>query len=173
MLEKSQNHAELDPLLEKSKQKLLSRQMKETHRKRDAEVNEKEAEEEKRTAAMMGDDEKDLVLTTSDDIDERFSFVLTKDRLNEADMKWWMDRVNKKIPQWGRSHFLIRALKRGVGVHHEGLPKAYRDLVECLFRGRHIRVSIFHFNIVIYRLLLQQVHWLLVLTCLVDQQFLP
>jgi superfamily II RNA helicase len=43
---------------------------------------------------------------------------------------------------WKRSHPLIRALYRGVGVHHGGLVKQYRDLVETLFRGKHLKVVV-------------------------------
>ncbi len=37
---------------------------------------------------------------------------------------------------------LIDALARGIGVHHSGLPKKYRELVEKMFRMRHLRVII-------------------------------
>lgn len=37
---------------------------------------------------------------------------------------------------------LIRALTRGIGVHHSGLPKGYRQSVEILFRCGHLRVVI-------------------------------
>ena len=37
---------------------------------------------------------------------------------------------------------LIRALTRGIGVHHSGLPKGYRQCVEILFRCGHLRVVI-------------------------------
>ena len=36
---------------------------------------------------------------------------------------------------------LIRGLRRGVGIHHGGLPKTYRQMVEILFRAGHLRVS--------------------------------
>jgi hypothetical protein len=59
------------------------------------------------------------------DVDERFSFVMKKDRMPDADMAFWLDRLKWKIPQWGKDHWLIRALRRGVGVHHENMPKQY------------------------------------------------
>ena len=40
-----------------------------------------------------------------------------------------------------RDHPLIRGLKRGIGIHHGGLPKAYRQVVEVLFRAGHLRVG--------------------------------
>jgi superfamily II RNA helicase len=35
---------------------------------------------------------------------------------------------------------LLEALRRGIGVHHAGLPKKYRHLVEQLFRSGHLKV---------------------------------
>ena len=37
---------------------------------------------------------------------------------------------------------LARALRRGVGVHHSGLPLKYRQVVEILFRCGYLRVVI-------------------------------
>ena len=41
-----------------------------------------------------------------------------------------------------KNHQLIQALTRGIGVHHSGLPKGYRQSVEILFRCGHLRVVI-------------------------------
>lgn len=41
-----------------------------------------------------------------------------------------------------KNHQLIRALTRGIEVHHSGLPKGYRQSVEILFRCGHLRVVI-------------------------------
>lgn len=35
---------------------------------------------------------------------------------------------------------LKRALLRGIGVHHSGLPTKYRQVVEILFRCHYLRV---------------------------------
>lgn len=35
---------------------------------------------------------------------------------------------------------LLKGLWRGIGVHHAGLPKKYRQLVEILFRSGFLRV---------------------------------
>jgi hypothetical protein len=64
-------------------------------------------------------------LEVDTDVDERFSFVMKKDRMPDADMAFWLDRLKWKIPQWGKDHWLIRALRRGIGVHHENMPKQY------------------------------------------------
>ncbi|KAL4440400.1 hypothetical protein ABPG75_003401 [Micractinium tetrahymenae] len=37
---------------------------------------------------------------------------------------------------------LLRGLRRGIGIHHGGLPKVYRQVVEILFRAGHLRVVI-------------------------------
>lgn len=43
--------------------------------------------------------------------------------------------IRQKVPEW-----LLAALERGIAVHHAGLNKAYRLLVETLFRQGSIRV---------------------------------
>ncbi|CAE6339059.1 unnamed protein product [Rhizoctonia solani] len=59
----------------------------------------------------------------------------SKDELSNdiADQKWqqnpWPD-------------YLIEALRRGIAVHHAGMPKGYRVLVESLFRLGYCRVVI-------------------------------
>jgi superfamily II DNA or RNA helicase len=35
---------------------------------------------------------------------------------------------------------MIEALHRGIGVHHDGVPTKYRQVVETLFRAKHLRV---------------------------------
>lgn len=35
----------------------------------------------------------------------------------------------------------VRGLRRGIAIHHGGLPKTYRQVVEILFRAGHLRVS--------------------------------
>ncbi len=37
---------------------------------------------------------------------------------------------------------LVKAMKRGIGVHHSGLPLKYRQVVEILFRCGYLRVVI-------------------------------
>lgn len=37
---------------------------------------------------------------------------------------------------------LKQALRRGIGVHHSGLPTKYRQVVEILFRCGHLQVVI-------------------------------
>ncbi|CAE6514901.1 unnamed protein product [Rhizoctonia solani] len=50
-----------------------------------------------------------------------------------ADLKWQLNP---------RSEYIIEALRRGIAVHHAGMPKGYRVLVESLFRLGYCRVVI-------------------------------
>ena len=43
----------------------------------------------------------------------------------------------RKLPQW-----LIDGLKRGIGVHHAGMNRKYRQVVEMLFRKGYLRVVV-------------------------------
>ena len=36
----------------------------------------------------------------------------------------------------------VQGLRRGVAIHHGGLPKTYRQVVEILFRAGHLRVRV-------------------------------
>ncbi|KAK9808714.1 hypothetical protein WJX72_002409 [[Myrmecia] bisecta] len=88
-----------------------------------------------------GEDEPDL-LAGEDDMDapdERFSFVGRRCSLAA-------DKVAELVQAGTRGMDpldpLPRALRRGVGVHHAGLPKKYRQLVEVLFRSGYLRVVV-------------------------------
>jgi replicative superfamily II helicase len=74
-------------------------------------------------------------------VDPRFSFVKEGEHMNYTDLKYWMDRMIYKT-EWDRQHPLVRALFRGIGVHHAGMPSTYKDLVETLFRGKHIKIVV-------------------------------
>ena len=84
-------------------------------------------------------------LEVDTDVDERFSFVMKKDRMADADMEFWLDRLKWKIPQWGKDHWLIRALRRGIGVHHESMPKQCVFMATLLLRSRTRLSSLFSF----------------------------
>ena len=49
--------------------------------------------------------------------------------MDKKELDYWMQRMLWKTG-WKKSHPLVRALSRGIGVHHSLLVKAYRDLVE-------------------------------------------
>eukprot|EP01080_Neovahlkampfia_damariscottae_P008183 gene8183-11_t len=58
-------------------------------------------------------------------------------KISEKEKDYWVDRIIGKTG-WDLNHPLMRALRRGFGVHHAGLPKPYRDYVEVLFRKKCI-----------------------------------
>ncbi|EJD43845.1 P-loop containing nucleoside triphosphate hydrolase protein [Auricularia subglabra TFB-10046 SS5] len=69
---------------------------------------------------------------------EQFSFsggnaAYLKSELEQdiKDLSW------SSVPTWA-----LRALQRGIGVHHSGMNKGYRSLVERLFRLKFVRVMI-------------------------------
>ncbi|TDL25294.1 P-loop containing nucleoside triphosphate hydrolase protein [Rickenella mellea] len=70
----------------------------------------------------------------SDPLDD-FSFADIRKHSKHAmqsdleDLKW------VSVPEWA-----VRALRRGIGVHHAGMNKAYRSLIESLFRLGYLRV---------------------------------
>jgi hypothetical protein len=68
--------------------------------------------------------------------DSRFTFVREGEGMDKDEFKDLM-RSLRWIP---KSSFYIRALHRGVGLHHPGLPNKYRQAVERLFRCKHIKV---------------------------------
>lgn len=47
-----------------------------------------------------------------------------------------------KLKRWNVSERLISALQRGIGVHHAGLNRKYRQICEILFRKGYLRVVI-------------------------------
>jgi len=94
-------------------------------------------EELRLAAAKMDQDEIDELM----DVDVRFSFVSDTERPSREDLEYWLTRLRKNTG-WPVDHPLIKALWRGVGVHHEGLPRSYKDLVETMFRARQVKVVI-------------------------------
>ncbi|KAK0506601.1 hypothetical protein EDD18DRAFT_1124170 [Armillaria luteobubalina] len=68
---------------------------------------------------------------------DNFSFAgqYSADDLDEAINDVWSE-------YWRSKPVLLAALKRGIAVHHSGLNKGYRSLVENLFRRGYIRVMI-------------------------------
>jgi hypothetical protein len=53
----------------------------------------------------------------------------------------WIDRLLHKT-KWTKSTPIVEALYFGIGIHHGGMPKAYRDCVEAMFREGKLRVVI-------------------------------
>eukprot|EP01094_Clydonella_sp_ATCC50884_P008156 TRINITY_DN1745_c0_g2_i2.p1 TRINITY_DN1745_c0_g2~~TRINITY_DN1745_c0_g2_i2.p1 ORF type:complete len:1860 (+),score=903.65 TRINITY_DN1745_c0_g2_i2:199-5778(+) len=73
--------------------------------------------------------------------DPRFSFIPPGKRMYGEDRDYWENRIRWKVncsePLMAT---LMQGLDRGVGVHHAGLPHAYRLAVEVLFRAGHLQV---------------------------------
>jgi len=132
---------ETESVSEETKLKIRAKQqtLKALKKNRDKVMKAKQAEEESRDA-----DQIDLEIEAEADayvVDPRFSFIEEHERMDRKELDYWVNRTLYKT-QWKRSHPLIRALYRGLGVHHSGLVKQYRDLVETLFRGKHIKVVV-------------------------------
>jgi len=59
-------------------------------------------------------------------------------RLQLSELEIYVRQLQRRnIPQW-----LIDALQRGVGVHHAGMNRKYRQVVEILFRKGFLRVIV-------------------------------
>ena len=61
-----------------------------------------------------------------------------KHKADKADLSTWFHQLRRRdLPSW-----LTDALSRGIGVHHAGMNRKYRQVVEMLFRGGFLRVVI-------------------------------
>ncbi|CAG8479082.1 3193_t:CDS:2 [Funneliformis caledonium] len=69
--------------------------------------------------------------------DPDFTFVRDRDRVPSDEFEEILGPTLKM-----KEPLLIEALKRGIGVHHAGLPRKYLSAVEILFRRRQLRVVI-------------------------------
>ncbi|KAI5188829.1 ATP-dependent RNA helicase DDX60 [Nematocida minor] len=70
--------------------------------------------------------------------DPRFCFT---DPTISSSGAYLLDEYAKSLRKTGRlDPRLIQALYRGIGVHHSGIPKKYRNMVEILFRMKQLRV---------------------------------
>lgn len=72
-----------------------------------------------------------------DEIDPEFTFHSPK-----ALGQWQedIDEILGELKRKGVANWQIEGLRRGVGMHHEGLRKNYKDAVEILFRRGYLRV---------------------------------
>ena len=71
--------------------------------------------------------------------DPDYSFVGLKNTYGDQDMAMEISFLEKRgaCPVW-----MLRGLRRGVGIHHSGLNRRYRQLVEVAFRSKFLRVVI-------------------------------
>ena len=61
-----------------------------------------------------------------------------KHKAEAGELSKYYYQINRRgLPEW-----LIAGLKRGIGVHHAGMNRKYRQVVEMLFRKGYLRVVI-------------------------------
>lgn len=76
-------------------------------------------------------------------VDPELAFQDARYKLRDSEMDELIDgdmfRLTRKMTT-PLEKTLLSALRRGIGVHHRGVPKDYLDLVEHLFRQRHLQV---------------------------------
>ncbi|KAI0375726.1 P-loop containing nucleoside triphosphate hydrolase protein [Pilatotrama ljubarskyi] len=74
-----------------------------------------------------------------EDPSPQFSFAGTSPAFTKSDL----DEEIKALARWSSApEWALRALRRGIGVHHSGMNKHYRTLVESLYRSGFLRVVI-------------------------------
>ncbi|KAF8632345.1 hypothetical protein AX15_001928 [Amanita polypyramis BW_CC] len=66
----------------------------------------------------------------------QFSFANSK-VYSKVDLERDITELTGMVQPW-----VLRALRRGIAVHHAGMNKGYRSLVESLFRQRFVRVLV-------------------------------
>ncbi|GAQ77980.1 hypothetical protein KFL_000060450 [Klebsormidium nitens] len=120
-----------DRSADKVKSQLLERKRKEDKQRRDKAKHNRGDDEDQGFAIA---EEEDELLCNAD-----FTFVKTRERMPLEELRELLDPVIESFDE-GLDHFLIRGLIRGVGVHHAGLSTKYRQVVEILFRAKHLRV---------------------------------
>ena len=92
------------------------------------------------TLTYMNDEPKTGLMDVEEDsIDPDFSFVGRVRTLSPQELRELIEQATYGMEA---DHPLKRALLRGIGVHHSGLPTKYRQIVEILFRCRYLRVVI-------------------------------
>eukprot|EP00435_Cladocopium_sp_Y103_P062278 s262_g23.t2 len=72
----------------------------------------------------------------ADEIDDEFTFHSAKALgVGQEDIEEEISKAAKGCEKW-----MLVGLRRGIGMHHEGLKKNYKDAVEVLFRKGYLRV---------------------------------
>jgi len=70
------------------------------------------------------------------DIDRRYAFIPKEGAPSKEEIAKYI-RAN---PHEIDKNYLYAALRRGIGVHHPGVPKYYRQGIEILFRLKKLKV---------------------------------
>ncbi|OSD04333.1 P-loop containing nucleoside triphosphate hydrolase protein [Trametes coccinea BRFM310] len=74
-----------------------------------------------------------------EDPSPQFSFAGTSPAFTKSDL----DEEIQALARWSSApEWALKALRRGIGVHHSGMNKHYRTLVESLYRSGFLRVVI-------------------------------
>ncbi|KAH9899786.1 P-loop containing nucleoside triphosphate hydrolase protein [Cubamyces lactineus] len=74
-----------------------------------------------------------------EDPSPQFSFAGASPAFTKSDL----DEEIQSLARWSSApDWALRALRRGIGVHHSGMNKHYRTLVESLYRSGFLRVVI-------------------------------
>ncbi|CDO68719.1 hypothetical protein BN946_scf184652.g46 [Trametes cinnabarina] len=74
-----------------------------------------------------------------EDPSPQFSFAGTSPAFTKSDL----DEEVQALARWSSApEWALKALRRGIGVHHSGMNKHYRTLVESLYRSGFLRVVI-------------------------------
>eukprot|EP01116_Phalansterium_solitarium_P024371 TRINITY_DN8917_c0_g1_i1.p1 TRINITY_DN8917_c0_g1~~TRINITY_DN8917_c0_g1_i1.p1 ORF type:complete len:1795 (-),score=782.65 TRINITY_DN8917_c0_g1_i1:248-5632(-) len=101
----------------------------------------KRSQKKKKSKEEKDDEKFEESAATEDEsaIDPTLTFVRDGEQVSPDEMKRFLWGLRYTMP---KDDVLIRALHRGIGVHHPGLPNKYRVMVERLFRARHLKVVI-------------------------------
>jgi hypothetical protein len=136
-LERLENDANSNTTMSRSEEKRLKKALseieKELERCKDTDID--------AISNLEADQARIMALLAPPPIDPKYSFAGLK-RNPKAD--FFLDRLLSR-PEWTSDeskNILLRALYRGIGVHHSGLDKPYRDAVEALFRLGFLRVVV-------------------------------
>lgn len=70
----------------------------------------------------------------ADEIDPEFSFHSAKA------LGVWQEDIDELINKSTKEPWMKEGLRRGIGMHHEGLKRPYKEAVEILFRRGYLRV---------------------------------
>lgn len=97
----------------------------------------KEQERKKKDEDTMPEEQPQMMQEEEGPVNKLFTFV----KEGEQMVKQELDALLKTL-KLDEKDILVRALHRGIGIHHPGLSKKYRSAVEILFRAKHLKVVI-------------------------------
>lgn len=87
------------------------------------------------SSRMNNDISDDLLTPEIESIDNQFSFVKTGSSHPDIDIL-----LRPLVYVDGVTDDMIEGLRRGIGIHHDGVHNKYRQVVETLFRMKHLRI---------------------------------